>query len=243
MGTPGGGKSSTAAALADILFPDIGGICYLAMGREMRSIRTHGHVSIEKIFGAVWFALMHWGFVSTVLKYAITANPTITGVKRAMVLLRAMHTIDRLYRLNAGTIVMEEGVLQMVWSVAVERWRWPQAAIKSILRKLVVEYDLIAVQVSVPTEIAVARIKKRAAGGRFFHFPSDKLFAVLERGREAFASLSDMTVAVGGCLIQIDGLCPVRENVKTITNRVLQYQNRNIEIIQKCSNNRNNYLL
>lgn len=205
IGLPAGGKTTLATALADRL-TSWNGQEYIAMAREFRSLRVRGRMSLHKLADACWYGLTHPVISAWVAAYVWAAHPAQEGFRRGMVLLRAFGTIERLRRLNQNGIIMEEGVLQMAWSVIVHRWRLPARATRHLVRQLTRRYRLIVVWVQIPPPIALERFRRRGPGGGRLHKLEDtQRLEVFTRGESYLAELVDICRAESARIIQIDG--------------------------------------
>lgn len=190
VGLPGAGKSTIARALRE-LYPQM-------RGPQVPPAPRRASFSVLASAAALFLSLRPFA-----------AN----DLNRCFKLMEAYHV----YRHGLGApILLEQGLIQRLWSAVVDRRRCPQARLAAFARRVAPAGPDLIVSVKLPPPLAAARILARPRGNsRYERMAEAEIIARMAPAASVYETLLSLWRAHSPAeIIEISGEDPVAENVE-----------------------------
>lgn len=223
IGLPGAGKTTIAQKAIEYLTSSgyrCFGLSTLDNPEGIEKKKGGFFSKLRTLYNFAFSCVMYRRLAINVFLFAINVKPLrLVNLQRSLLLLVRLKVMKTLMDGNYDLIIIDQGLIQYVWSIAVtgehpSNIKYLERVLKSILE----EISLFVIMVDVETELAVKRIVSRPTmRSRFDRMPASKAEAMLSKHKQIFSQIIDTahTFRDTGYL-NIDGSQPIPKNVSLI---------------------------
>lgn len=228
-GLPGAGKTTISKAVAHKLT----GMNYKYYVNSSVS-KTHivGQVGFGRIFNKLE---TFYDLISSCILYkyvalnalicAIQTRPlSLVSFLRAAKLLIRLNFIKTIMRENYDLVILDQGLLQYMWSISAIDNPLPEKHFIRLLKSLVAEISLAIVLIEIDVDIAIERINNRPTmTSRFDKMPLKKTEKLLMKQQDFFKQVVNWSGDLKDIrYLVVDGNHSVKKNTNTIVNFIEQ---------------------
>lgn len=223
IGLPGAGKTTIAQNAIESL-TTVGYHCFglSTLDKPEGSEKAKGGL-FSKLRSLKQFAiacLMYRRIAFYAFVYTLQVKPfSLINLRRFFVLMARLRFMMTLMKDDYDFIILDQGLIQYIWSIAVTGERpkndkYLARLLKSILDKI----SLFVIMVDIETELAVERIFNRPTmRSRFDHMSPSKAQVLLSKHQEIFTQIVDSTGKFHDTgYLNVNGSQPIKQNVGLI---------------------------
>jgi thymidylate kinase len=211
VGLPGSGKTTAAAHIVQAMRSE-GWSC-----GDRSSLRSGSRSRALSRVRRIEFHLRNPSHLAAALRFGSSVRPmNIASLTRAYRVSNWAYGISPAQTRGWDRIVLDQGVLQELWSVTISGTRWSAAALDAILRTVLRDADisLALVYLDVSPEVAFERLRRRApTSSRFDHMAPIEARALLSRHADDLRELFEHTV-------RLTGVPSLRVNGERVLDRI-----------------------
>lgn len=223
IGLPGAGKT-TIAQIAIEELTAAGYRCFsLSTYSDPESVDKKSGGFFRKLKTLYHFALscaVYRQFAVNALLYTIHVKPfSLVNLRRFLILLVRLKFMRTLMNGNYDLIVLDQGLIQYIWSIAVTNEQPNNDKyLERVLKSILDEISLFVIIVDVEAELAIERITRRPTmRSRFDRMSSSEAEAMLSRHKDVFAQIVDSADKFRKTgYLNINGSQPIKNNVGLI---------------------------
>jgi gluconate kinase len=218
VGLPGAGKSTVTQKV----IAELNSRGYACPGYdELQQARAWGapiFIKTPRYFSFLWFLCRHPGLLIRVLSFSARVRPlNRTSIWRGVVLLRRIKLFRDCASRNYDVIILEEGILQGLWSIALTGVsRDPAGLFRTILDRYVKgRFAFLYLEIDSNTAFQRVRERKGNLGHRIDGMSDSKLHGLLDRHAERLRRLAVEEAHA----LRLDGA----ESVASISGQIVQW--------------------